>query len=250
MSPAALAPHPGSAPAHTNDIPGVDPGEHAAYTVMNAPLRAYPYEHLVVEGLFPAAAYAEMLAHLPPDDAYRAAPNGRYPQRGRLMLRGREGDDLGTLDAPLGDYWARLRDRVFGDALTAALLQRFCPALAPRLLRDCWLHAFLCRDRGGYAISPHTDTSRKLVSAIVYLPGEHDAGALGTSVCVPVRPGAPGFDTPHDGDWEGYRLAWTAPFAPNTLFAFLVSDRSLHAVRPTPVGVARDTLQFSIMMPG
>ena len=226
-----------------------DPAEHAIYGIMNAPLCTYPYAHMFLHDLFPADLYTEMLEHLPDDHAYRPADTGRYPERGRLMLAGESGDDLDRLCGQNHSFWTHFKDEILTDSLWGALVERFVPTIASRMKEICWLHAFLGRDRGGYAISPHTDTSRKLLSVLVYLPNNSELSDCGTSIVVSDRPEHNVFDVPHSGRWDGFRVAKTVPFAMNSMFAFLVSDTSLHAVRPTPPGTVRNTLQFSIMMP-
>lgn len=226
-----------------------DPREHAIYRVRNTQPLAYPYPHFHLTDLFPADYYEDLLAHLPADDAYASSPNGRYPERGRLMLAGQDGDDLSRLEGNTKSFWTHFRDHVITPDFWGALVEVFAPELASRLKDTCWLHAFLSRDRGGYAISPHTDTSRKLISVLFYLPRTDDVLGCGTSVVVSDRPEHNVFNVPHSGDWDGFKIARTVPFAPNSMFAFLVTDNSLHAVKPTPPGSARDTIQFSVMMP-
>lgn len=226
-----------------------DPAEHAVYAIMNAQLRTYPYQHIVLAEFFPPEYYQLLIEHLPDDDAYTPAATGRYPERGRLMLAGESGDDLDRLTGQQLKFWSLFKNDVLTDKLWGALIDRFVPTLATRLKKTCWLHAFLSRDRGGYAISPHTDTSRKLVSVLVYLPESTELMSCGTSIVVSDKPEHNVFDVPHSGRWDGFKIAKTLPFAPNSMIAFLVSDTSLHAVRPTPPGSVRNTFQFNIMMP-
>jgi len=226
-----------------------DPCQHAIYQLRNARINSYPYPHAFIREIFPADYYRDLIAHLPTDEAYVSSPNGRYPERGRLMLAGQEGDELPRLTGPSREFWSEFRETFLTAELWGSLIDVFAPELSSRLRRDCWLHAFLSRDTGGYAISPHTDTSRKLISVLFYLPTSEAVSDCGTSVIVSDRPEHNTFDVPHSGDWDGFKIARTVPFEANSIFAFLVNDKSLHAVKPTPPGTARDTIQFSIMMP-
>lgn len=233
-----------------NDLYRDDPCQHAIYQLRNHPVLSYPYPHAFVREIFPADYYRDLIAHLPDDSAYVSADSGRYPERGRLMLAGQGGDDLARLTGSTREFWTRFRDRFLTAELWGSLIDVFAPELSSRLRRDCWLHAFLSRDRGGYAISPHTDTSKKLISVLFYLPTSEAVASCGTSIVVSDRAEHNTFDVPHSGSWEGFTIARTVPFAANSIFAFLVNDKSLHAVKPTPPGTARDTIQFSVMMPG
>lgn len=231
--------------------PATHLGGHAAYQTHNARQRLWPFEHLSVDELFPPEQYDELHSRLPSDAAYTSSPNGRYPERGRVMLLGADGDELDQLAGDAAEFWRGVSASLFDRVFLEALAQRFCPGLAQRVLKECWVHAFLCRDRGGYAISPHTDTSRKLITGVIYLsePGSACDPANGTCLCVPDDPSRYSFDTPHTGSWEGTSVVSTVPYRANAMLAFLVSDRSLHGVRPTPAGMPRDTLQFSLMRP-
>ncbi len=235
-------------PSHL-DLYQDDPCQHAIYQLRNNPILSYPYPHAFVREIFPRDYYRDLIAHLPEDSAYASSVNGRYPERGRLMLAGQEGDELNRLTGPTREFWTSFRDHFLTSDLWGALIDVFAPSLSTRLRRDCWLHAFLSRDRGGYAISPHTDTSKKLISVLFYLPTSDAVATCGTSIVVSDKPEHSTFDVPHSGNWDGYTIARTVPFEANSIFAFLVNDKSLHAVKPTPAGTARDTIQFSVMMP-
>ncbi|PHQ82295.1 MAG: hypothetical protein COB69_02295 [Phycisphaera sp.] len=236
---------------------GVDyrdnPRQHAIYQLRNTPTRHYPFEHIVLNDVFPADYYQDLIDNLPADDAYTAAENGKYPERGRLMLSTHEQDgsqdDLANLPDNAREFWTHFRDHVINQNFWGALVEAFAPTLTSRFLDTCWLQSFLSRDRGGYAISPHTDTSKKLISVLFYLPTSEAVLDCGTSIVVSNQPKHNTFNVPHSGNWDGFDIAHTVPFAPNSMLGFLVSDTSLHAVKPTPPGTARDTIQFNVMMP-
>ncbi len=225
------------------------PRQHAVYQLRNTQPRTYPFEHIVLSDVFPADYYQMLLDHLPEDDAYTPSENGRYPERGRVMLSTHERDDLANLPPVQRKFWTDFRDHVINVDFWGALVETFAPTLASRFKETCWLQSFLSRDRGGYAISPHTDTSRKLISVLFYLPTTESVLGCGTSIVVSNRPEHNTFNVPHSGEWEGFDIAHTVPFAPNSMLGFLVSDKSLHAVKPTPPGTARDTIQFNVMLP-
>src|SRR5262249_11679812 len=81
---------------------------HAIYAIANAPIRSYPFPHIVVERVFPDDLYGAMLAQLPqPDRFMRLVDTGRVghgysPQR--LVLHSRP-QDLERLDDPERAFW-------------------------------------------------------------------------------------------------------------------------------------------------
>jgi hypothetical protein len=226
-----------------------NPRQHAIYQLRNTPPRSYPFDHIVLNDVFPADYYQELVNNLPADEAYTPAKNGRYPERGRIMLSTHEHDDLANLPANSRDFWTHFRDQVINVDFWGSLVETFTPSLSSRFKETCWLQSFLSRDRGGYAISPHTDTSKKLISVLFYLPTTESVLECGTSIVVSNQPEHNTFNVPHTGSWDGFDIAHTVPFAPNSMLGFLVSDTSLHAVKPTPPGTARDTIQFNVMLP-
>ena len=48
-----------------------DVTSHLVYQVLNAPIREYPFPHFFSTNMFPEAFYAEIMKHMPADDAYQ-----------------------------------------------------------------------------------------------------------------------------------------------------------------------------------
>jgi hypothetical protein len=80
----------------------------------------------------------------------------------------------------LGDAFSRL----ILDRFRPSLRERFGPDNDPRIETD----ARLVRDFTNYAISPHTDSPRKVVSLLFYLPQDDAKRHLGTSIYAPTNP--------------------------------------------------------------
>ena len=123
-----------------------------------------------------------------------------------------------------------------------ALRERFGPDTGPRIETD----ARLVRDFTNYAISPHTDSPRKLVSLLFYLPQDDRKRHLGTSIYVPKQPD---FQCPGTGHhpFEQFNKVATMEYRPNTLFAFVKTERAFHGVDPiADADVVRDLLLYNI----
>ena len=104
----------------------------------------------------------------------------------------------------------------------------------------------LVRDLTRYAISPHTDTPTKLVSLLFYLPPDERLAHLGTSIYAP-KAAEMSFDPARHLPFEAFKKVATMPFKPNSLFAFLRTDRSFHGVdQINEEGVVRDLLLYNI----
>lgn len=187
-----------------------------------AEIRPEPFPHLYIEGAFPEAFYAELLAALRPDAEYTSLEAARgtrgYPERSV-----REAPDLLR--------WMRM------GSLRLALCRRFGVAGDDD-------ETLLIRDRPGYRIGPHTDTPAKVVSALFYLSAAPGLWR-GTSLYAPRAPGFSCSSGQHHPA-KGFKRAWTAPGAPNSLLAFARTDRSFHGAERFAGPGVRDLLLFDV----
>ncbi|HEX8183875.1 MAG TPA: hypothetical protein VF747_03965, partial [Blastocatellia bacterium] len=122
-----------------------------------------------------------------------------------------------------------------GPDLARAVLHTFAGPLRERFGGAPWpdisIEAQLIRHRAGYFLGPHSDLYSKLVVLLLYLAPDESARHLGTSI---YRPKAPGFSCPNSAHYpfEDFVRVKTAPYMPNSLLAFMRSDRSFHGVEP------------------
>jgi hypothetical protein len=226
--------------------------QHVSYRIANTLLRGYPFPHLYVEDVFPTDFYAEMLARLPDLATYQCieqggtvGKTGAYAARHVCRLP----------EAARGDaFWDELGSWLLGDAFMHLLLEKFRPELEARFEPNANVEvareARLVRDFTTYAISPHTDHPKKLLSFLFYLPRDTRQSHLGTSVYVPRQRGF----TFHGGrhlPFEHFRRVATMPYVPNSLFAFARSDVSFHGVEPiTDAEVERNLLLYNVYAGG
>ena len=230
-----------------------DAKAHVCYQIANAPLRDYPFPHFYVDSVFPADYYRELLAALPPLASYLqlsetgTVPKGTYEERYSLNLHDYAGTEPAT---PSARFWGELVDWMEGGEFSALLLQKFDAQIKRRIGEGNDLlvtdESRLIRDFTNFAIGPHTDTPRKLVSLLFYLPKDDSMRHLGTSIYEPVEHGFTSDGTKHH-DYSGFRKSFTAPFMPNSLFAFFKTDSAFHGVDPIPdSGIERNMLLYNI----
>jgi hypothetical protein len=222
--------------------------QHVSYRIANALVRSYPFPHLYVENVFPPDFYAELLARLPDLSVYQnIEQGGTVKKTGAYAAR----HVCRLPEATRGDpFWDELSGWVLGDAFMHLTLEKFRPEVEARfeagqqvsVARD----ARLVRDFTTYAISPHTDHPKKLLSFLFYLPRDTRQSHLGTSVYLPRQRG---FEF-HGGQhlpFEHFRRVATMPYVPNSLFAFARSDVSFHGVEPiTDAEVERNLLLYNV----
>ena len=200
----------------------------AKYTlerIRNTPVAVYPFPHIFVSDVFDRAMYQAMISSMPDDSGYKSLEEARgskgYPER--------------FCWTPDSGLWRDLSNFMLCGALKDALCEKF----AVEGERD---EILVIRDKPGYQIGPHTDTPKKVLSALFYLP-KTELPDAGTSLYTPKDVG---FTCPGGAHhrFEKFNRVTTMPFMRNSMFAFAKSDRSFHGVEKQ--SVQRDVLLYDI----
>ena len=231
-----------------------DAENHVLYRIANAPLLAYPFPHFYATDVFPADFYAELRRRLPEQAGYTridetgTVAKGMYKERFVCSLDELEGREF---ESGAGtSFWADLSGWLLGDAFSRLILDRFRPSLRERFGPDneprIETDARLVRDFTNYAISPHTDSPRKVVSLLFYLPQDDAMRHLGTSIYAPKNPDFRCEGKGHHS-FDLFKKVATMEYRPNTLFAFFKTERAFHGVdRIADAEVVRDLLLYNI----
>lgn len=223
---------------------------HLLYSVANAPLRYFPFPHIYVEEAFPPAFYSRIVEHLPPPDRFSTLQQlgrvyGDYSES-RLVLQLAPGS-VDKLDEPYRSFWYETGHWLLTGGFMSLLLQKFDPWIAKGSANEAFVHeAFLVQDYSTYRLAPHTDSPRKVVSVLFYLPRDETLADLGTSLYLPKDRARVSDGTAFEPR-EEFDLVKTMPYRPNRLLAFVRTDDSFHGVEPlTQANVRRDLLQYDI----
>lgn len=230
-----------------------DAEQHVRYRIANAPVLGYPFPHFYLEGVFPDEFYRELRARLPGLEDYKRLDEtgtvlkGTYPERYICSSSDLEEREF---ERGSGTFWAELNSWLLGDEFAQLFLGKFRREIDQRFVEGAELkietECRLVRDFTNYAISPHTDTPRKLVSLLFYLPADDRMRHLGTSIYAPVEPGLRCEGTAHHKR-ERFKKVATMQYKPNTLFAFFKTNRAFHGVdKISDTDVVRDLLLYNI----
>jgi hypothetical protein len=124
----------------------------------------------------------------------------------------------------------------FARALVSKFSQSFYKrfgdkGLAPRLTSEC----LLVQDTTNYALGPHTDSPRKVITCLFYLPERASRSHLGTSLYVPTVRSFTCKGGPHYPR-EAFDKVASMPYIPNALFAFVKTNKSFHGVERIDCG--------------
>lgn len=232
-----------------------DVEQYAMYNIANAVVHRYPFPHFYARPIFPEDYYRELLARLPapgdgvyvPIDETGTVPKGAYRERHICSLNDLEGREA---EAQSGSFWAELSSWLMSERFADLIMRMFKAEIEQRFGR----HAFLriktecrfVRDHTNYSITPHTDSPSKLVSLLFYLPRDMSKRHLGTSIYVPRDPE---FRCPKGTHYEFglFKHVARMDYMPNSLFAFLKTDRAFHGVEPiADHDVQRDAMLYNI----
>jgi len=207
------------------------------YKVANAPVNPWPFPHFYVPDIFPADYYAKLQAMLPEPDAMKALPDVRpvpkdsYRERFVIVL---SPEALQVLPEEQRAFWSDMRNTLMGGAFARTMLEKFNAPISQRFAGQrirFYDEALLVKDTTHYALGPHSDSPRKVITMLFYLPRDDSQRHLGTSIYLPRDrnfrcPGGPHYPR------EGFERLATMPFMPNSLFVFLKTNNSFHGVEP------------------
>lgn len=177
-----------------------------------------PYPHLTFANFFPDDVYRRLISHWPDIDRYVDLNGARTRKQFTLWDRGVEAGDPERTT-----LWRTVSDALSAPPIEAALRARLREGLEIRAKRSgegwpvpMYPQPVLYADFDGYAIKPHADTRRKVLTMLIYMPDDDSRPQLGTAVYKISPMGV--------FAWRTYGLVKEkqTAFLPNTGFAFVV----------------------------
>jgi hypothetical protein len=177
-----------------------------------------PYPLIRFHDFFPSDFYARLLQRFP--DVHRfAGLNGDGTRREYALYD--ERSDPGSEESR--ETWGIVRRVLSSPEVASALREKLDEGfrIRARGSREGWPipmfpRPVLYTDLNGYAIKPHPDTRRKVLTMQIYLPADDAQRDLGTTIYKISPMGV--------FAWKSYGLVKekTLPFLPNTGYAFVV----------------------------
>lgn len=208
-----------------------------AYKVGNVPFNMFPYPHFYVPDVFPAEFYQAIQQNLPDPQAMvpieKARPVKGYPERFVLDFNEK---GMAGLPESKRKFWEDIHDwLVVKGNFGTLVFEKFKPFIEQRFRGRTDLEfqseTLLVQDTTNYNLGPHSDSPRKVITMLFYLPPDRSQLHLGTSMYLPNDPDFRCPGGPHY-DRASFSRLHTQPFAPNSLFAFFKTDNSFHGVEP------------------
>jgi hypothetical protein len=192
--------------------------QSATSAILNARLFEKPYPLILFRDFFPSGFYDRLLQRFPNVERF-AGLNGDGTRREYALYD--ERTDPGSEDAR--ETWGIVRRVLVSPEIETALRTKLDAGFRIRAKgsREGWPipmfpRPVLYTDLDGYAIKPHADTRRKVLTMQIYLPSDESQRELGTTVYKISPMGV--------FAWKSYGLVKdkTVPFLPNSGYAFVV----------------------------
>lgn len=231
-----------------------DVEQYVHYRIANAQLLNYPFPHFYVQDIFPPDWYQELIARLPAQEYYvrldetGSVTRGAYPERFVCTLS----DAIRAEEKEDGEPgpWREMADIIGKPQFAHRVLGLFNDAVAKRFGAgsevDFDVDCRLVRDFSNYAIAPHTDSPRKIVSLLFYMPADESMKSLGTSLYVPNDPELRCEGLRHHS-FANFKKVMTASYSSNSLFGFFKTDQAFHGVERIELArVRRDSMLYNI----
>lgn len=202
--------------------------DHLASALAATPLMIDPFPYFVVRGFFPNDVYDTLLRSLPDLSNYEAFDYEKHQGTGGESNRRRfelSNARLECLDPQRQSFWRTMRSVAGSPELKRLAFEKLAPGLAYRYAIDprhvAALPGYalpeLFRETAGYAIKPHPDTRRKVVTMQIALPHDESQRELGTEFYQRSRNPLSLTRAP-----RGFNIARRMDFLPNTAYAFSV----------------------------
>lgn len=195
-----------------------------ARKINDTPLVNDPFDYLYIENVFPKGTYDKILKSIK-EIKYEPIEKTRgtkgYPKR-----------FTGTTP----EFLKELLD----GEIKKAILNKFGIA-DDSFIQDL----LLIKDYEGYQIPPHTDSTKKVISALFYLPEDSSIEHEGTAIYVPKEKGFTCNVGVHH-NFDDFEKVWTAPFKPNSCLIFARTENSFHGVEITDSSIERNVLLYNI----
>ena len=183
-----------------------------------------PYEHFYMTNIFSQEFYSQILEALPSDKGYLhfhhpdASIDKEKSTRRRAVLNrefiGQREHFEGT-----GGVWEEVANVLYSQKLRDTLYAKFQKTIG-RVSGTRYVQAspnvFLFRDKAGYKIRPHADSSAKAITFQIYLPEDNSHEDVGTIV-----------NTKRGNGFDEHKRF---KFHKNSGYAFPVSPTSWHSV--------------------
>ena len=156
--------------------------EHSLHMIEHAKIVTEPYKHLVIDGIFPADYYLQILKHFPDqalmpksrDDVHQldlcVDPGVERFADGQLLIE----NTLKKTEPEKYAFWSDFRDAYFTKRFCDSFLSKFEGNFDERDLVNYQPVGRIACDLKGAGLGPHRDRDDKICSVLFYLGDRFD----------------------------------------------------------------------------
>ena len=209
-----------------------------------------PYPHIQIDDIFPPDFYQQILSNKIDENFLSTLlelkrVGSAYPDTRKVLSLI---PSMPFLPDSYRTFWEQAANWLLGD-FQRIVLEKFEPYIIHRFGNIPQLHAetLYTYDRSTYALGPHTDSVKKVLTLLIYLPEDDSLSHLGTSMFVPNDSNFTCAGGPHH-KFHQFKLLKTAQYKPNSLFGFFKTNNSFHGVEPIKENIRRDLLIYDVQV--
>lgn len=215
---------------------------HLLRRLEECPEHDEPYSHFYLTEAFPPDVYEQMMRRYPDRSQFSCAESHDYGGGNNRFLLHLEEHRASQLPSEISALWTGIADVLGSDELRVAVYRKLKRGLMHRFgVNESGLDALpgvacprIYSERSGYAIPPHPDTRKKVVTFQFALPETDEQQDLGTGIYQ--RSLNPKDWIGQPKGFRGFKKVGQYPFLPNTAFGFCVlntmSMKSWHGREP------------------
>ena len=214
---------------------------HLAYKIGNASINNFPFPHIFVKDVFPNDFYSRIQENLPNNNSMTSLPDLYPEQPGFMNYKERFAIDftkiesINKIEKNKQDFWNAIGELFMKGEFANFLRTKFQHYLDMRFKLISNLsfqnECLLINDKKNYSLGPHTDSPKKVISLLIYLPKDMKQKQNGTSLYIPKDPNFISNNKEYGHfSYEQFHKVITMPFVPNSAFCFIKTNNSFHGV--------------------
>lgn len=214
---------------------------HLAYKIGNTSINNFPFPHIFIKDIFPNDFYSKIQENLPNNSSMTSLPD-LYPEqpgfmnyKERFAIDFKKIESINKIEKHKQDFWKAIGELFMKEEFTNFLRTKFQLYLDMRfkLISDLSFQSecLLINDKKNYSLGPHTDSPKKVISLLIYLPKDMEQKQNGTSLYIPKDPNFISNNKEYRHfSHEQFHKVITMPFVPNSAFCFIKTNNSFHGV--------------------
>tara|TARA_B100001123_G_C15283934_1_gene1014964 strand:- start:53 stop:775 length:723 start_codon:yes stop_codon:yes gene_type:complete len=214
-----------------------------------------PFPYFIFDNLFPEQFYNRLINMKPLDDQFEKTDPNRTSNQNALKYRRRFSfiKNIGNLDEERKIFWKNFVDFFTShDFIYNLLLMLKDPILERYKINELNelnmnIRMELIRDSGGYMIAPHTDSPKKILTLLIYIPNDNENLDLGTSLFEPKDKEFISEEA-YQFEFKNFKEIKKMPYKKNFAFGFLKNERSFHgrSIIDKKFSGKRDWINYSL----